>query len=126
MGIDPMRRVENYEVKMRLGANGPLTEKQIRDRVSHYCAVVTGQSWLAEVVRQILCSNGVVPMMFTSYHNFSRELDKLTRQDYSTEKNKVMMVALADKWTMRGLRRPVLLQIAENVFNITPPKPPSE
>jgi hypothetical protein len=24
MGRDPMRRVENYEVKLRLGANGPV------------------------------------------------------------------------------------------------------
>jgi hypothetical protein len=125
MGRDPMRRVENYEVKLRLGANGPVTESQIRDRVTRYCAVVTGQSWLAEVVKQTLCSAGVVPMMFMSYHNFSRELDKLTRQDYSGGKQEVMMVALADKWTMRGLSRPVLLQIAENVFNIKPPAPAS-
>ena len=121
MGRDPMRRVENYEVKLRLGANGRVTERQIRDRVTHYCAVVTGQSWLVEVAKQILCSNGVVPMMFMSYQNFARELDKLTRQDYSGEKQEVMMAALADKWTMRGLSWPVLLQIAENVFNIKPP-----
>jgi hypothetical protein len=123
MSRDPMRRVENYEVKLRLGANGPVTESQIRDRVTRYCAVVTGQSWLVEVVKQTLCSAGVVPMMFMSYHNFSRELDKLARQDYSTEAKQVMMVALADKWTMRGMSRPVLLQIAENVFNIKPPAP---
>ena len=125
MGIDPMRRVENYEVKLRLGANGPLTERQIRDRVTHYCAVVEGQSWLAEVVRQILCSRGVVPMMFTCYHNFSRELEKLSRQDYSTAAKEEMMVTLADKWTMRGLRRPVLLEIAASIFKLTPPRPPA-
>jgi hypothetical protein len=126
MSNDPLRQMENYEAKLRLGAAGPLSDSEIQARVTRYGMFAAKQTWLVATVRQILCSAGIVPMMFTAYHCFSREMDKLSRQDYSIETKEGMMVALADKWVMRGLSRPVLLSIAAVIFNIAPPATPSE
>ncbi len=123
MSNNPIRQTENYEVTLRLGAAGRLSESEIQSRVRRYGMVASKQTWLVDAVRQILCSAGIVPMMFTAYHSFSRELDKLSRQEYSTASKQKMLVVLADKWTLRGLSRPVLLEIAQNLFCLTPPAP---
>lgn len=120
------RVVGNYETMLRLGVNGPLTKTQLEKRVARYGMAAANQEWLLNSVRQVLCSAGVPPMLFAAYHAFSREVDKLSRQVTSAESKAATMVAIADKWTIRGLSRPVLLDIAATVFNLSPPGAPGE
>ncbi|HTW90532.1 MAG TPA: hypothetical protein VMH22_02350 [bacterium] len=118
MSNDPIRQAENYEVSLRLGVNGQLSEDQIRTRVLSFSRAAAEQAGLVSAVRQILCSAGIVPMMFAYYYSFSRELAKLTRRETSTELQQIEMMSLVTKWSMRGLDRPVLLAIAADIYNI--------
>jgi hypothetical protein len=120
------RVVNNYEARLRTGANGSLSEGVIRKRVEHYSTAAAMDDLVLAQVRQVLCSNGVVTISFAYYHAFSRELAKLRRQDISTARMEREMVKLAAKWSMRGLSQKVLLEIARDVFNLLPPSPPSE
>ena len=118
------RVVQNYEIKLRLGAGGKLSEHEIRKRVDGYSAFAANDDLMLNQVRQVLCSNGIVPMMFPAYHAFSREMGKLTRQDISAESREIRTMVFVEKWTMRGLSQKTLLDIVINLFNITPPPPP--
>ena len=112
------RMIENYEVKLRLGANGPVSEKAIVNRVARFSVAAANEDMVLNQTRRVLCSHGVVTMMFPAYHAFSRELGKLTRKEISVETLQREMMVAAEKWTMHGLRREVLLDIAVQVFNI--------
>jgi|WetSurMetagenome_2_1015567.scaffolds.fasta_scaffold1002006_1 hypothetical protein len=118
------RVVQNYEIKLRLGAGGKLSEHEIRKRVDGYSRFAVNDDLVLTQVRQVLCMHGIVPMVFPAYHAFSRELGKLTRQDISAESQGRMMMVLLEKWAMRGLSQKALLDIAVNVFNIKPPDSP--
>ncbi|GEM_PF-1413605 len=118
--------VQNYEVKLRLGAGDRLSEREIRRRVAGYSIFAAKDDLVLTQVRQVLCSHGIVPMMFPAYHAFSRELSKLTRQEFPPESMERMMVTLATKWVMRGLSQTALLDIALIVFNLSPPRSPSD
>jgi hypothetical protein len=117
--------IENYEVKLRLGANGPVSEKDIVNRVARFSVAAANEDMVLNQTRQVLCSHGVVTMMFPAYHAFTRELGMLAREAVSTETLTVEMMATAEKWVMRGLRREVLLDIALNIYNLEPPPDPS-
>jgi len=120
------RVIGNYEVKLRLGANGRLAEDQLRARVDRFGTAMAQEDAVLHMVRQILCSHGVVMMMFPYYHAFSRELGKLCRQDYSAESLQEMYAVCVAKWVMRGLLRPVLVDIGANAFNLALPLPPGD
>jgi len=121
-----LRVVGNYETKLRQTAAGRLTETQIQERVAHYGAAAERADMELDQVRQVLCSAGIVPMMFPAYHAFSRELGKLTRQDLSQESMRLEYAITVSKWVARGLVQSVLKNIGCDVFNLMPPRPPSE
>jgi hypothetical protein len=118
--------VQNYEVKLRLGAGGRLSEGEIRRRVTGYSIFAAKDNLILTQVRQVLCSHGIVPMMFPAYHAFSRELGKQSRQDYSAENLQRMLAVTVAKWVMRGLVQAALLDIALIVFNLSPPRSQSD
>lgn len=112
------RIVENYEVKLRLGAAGRLTEREIKARVERFSISAAQQDAVLNQTREVLCLHGVHTIYFLAYHAFSRELYKLTREDITLETLQREMMWRVDKWVLRGLRREVLHDIAVNVFNI--------
>jgi hypothetical protein len=120
------RIVDNYEVKLRLGAAGRLSEREIRARVERFSIFAAREDVVLNQTRQVLCSHGVATMMFPAYHAFSRELGKLTREAISVETLQRAMMAAAEKWTMRGLRREALLDIAINIYHVYPPPDQSD
>jgi hypothetical protein len=120
------RVVSNYEARLRSGANGRLSESQIRGQVEHYGVAAAMDDMVLDQVRMVLNWNGVATISFAFYHAFSRELAKLQRQDISHEWMEREMATMVAKWAGRGLSQKVLLDIALNVFNMAPPKPPSE
>ena len=115
------RIIDNYEVKLRLGAGGRLSEREITDRVRRFSGTAAREDMVLNETRQVLCSHGVATIMFAAYHAFTRELGKLTRQEISMETLQREMMVAVEKWTIRGLRREVLLDIAINVYNVYPP-----
>jgi hypothetical protein len=117
------RIVENYEVKLRLGATGRLSERVICERVERYKITAAIQDRELDQVRQVLCSAGVATVMFPMYHAFARHLGRLSRQDITHETLQEAVTAAATRWEMRGLARHVLLAIATDVFNIPLPGP---
>ena len=118
------RVVQNYEAKLRLGVNGPLSESEVQRRVAHYSTAAAVDDIVLDQVRQVLCSAGIVPMMFPAYHAFSRELEKLTRQDLSHESMRIEYAITVSKWVARGLVQSVLKDIGCIVFNLAMPAPP--
>ena len=120
------RRIRNYEVKLRLGAAGRLTEPEIQRRVANYSAAVWMMEPVIEQARQVLCSHGVSTVTFPYYLAFARELYKLTRQELSVESQRCELAAFMAKWVARGLDRAVLVAIASDVFFLAPPEPSSE
>jgi hypothetical protein len=124
MGDRLIRVVKNYEAKLRMGVNGPLTEREVQARVTRYGIAAAMEDSVLDQVRQVLCSHGVPTITFPFYHAFSRELGRLTRQELSVESQEREMMVMATKWVMRGLSRPALLDVALIVFNLTPPHSP--
>ena len=120
------RVIGNYEVKLRLGANGRLSERQISIRVARFGMAAAQEDMALEQTRQILCSHGVHTIVFAAYHAFRRELGKLTREEVSAESLQRLMMARVEKWVLRGLNGAVLLDIALTIYNITPPQEPSD
>lgn len=112
------RIIDNYEVKLRLGATGRLTEREITDRVQRFSSSAAREDMVLNETRQVLCLHGVSTIMFVAYHAFTRELGKLTRQEISMETLQREMIVAVEKWMIRGLEREVLLDIAVQVFNI--------
>jgi hypothetical protein len=118
--------IENYELKLRLGAGGKLSESEINRRVGRYSMAAVQEDMVLNMTRQILCSHGVATMMFPAYHAFSRELGRLSREEISADTLQREMMVTAEKWMIRGLLREVLLDIALNIFNVEPPADPAE
>ena len=121
-----IRVVANYEARLRTGANGRLSERDIRRRVANYGVAAAIADVELDQVRQVLCSHGIATISFPFYHAFSRELSKLTRQDISRERMQHEMVVLAAKWVRRGLSQRALLDIALTVYNLPTLQPPGE
>jgi hypothetical protein len=121
-----LRVVGNYETKLRLGANGRLSESEIQSRVAHYSVSAAMEDLVLDQVRQVLCSHGVATISFPYYHAFSRELGKLTRQEQSEESLRLEYAIAMSKWVARGLEQSVLKDIGLSVFNLVMPMPPSE
>ena len=113
--------IENYELKLRLGANGRLSEPEIKQRVARYSIAAAHEDMVLNQTRQVLCSAGIHTIVFPMYHAFTRELGKLTREAVSAETLRKEMMVAAEKWTLRGLRREVLLDIALNIYSVAPP-----
>jgi hypothetical protein len=120
------RIVRNYEVKLRLGAAGQLSEGEIRGRVARYSYAAAHEDYVLNQVRQVLFGLGVSTITFPYYHAFSRELGKLCRQELSPESRQEELVVITMKWVMRGLSQQALLDIALNVFNLQLPSPPED
>jgi hypothetical protein len=120
------RVIDNYEVKLRLGVAGRLTEPEIKARVQRFSSTAAREDMVLNQTRQVLCSHGVATILFVAYHAFTRELGKLTREEISVETLQREMMVAAEKWILRGLRREVLLDIAINVYNVYPPPAPSD
>ena len=112
------RIVDNYEVKLRLGAAGRLSEREITDRVRRFSSTAAREDMVLNQTRQVLCAHGVHTINFVAYHAFTRELGKLTREETTTETQRGEMMWRVEKWVIRGLKREVLLDIAVQVFNI--------
>ena len=121
-----MRIVRNYEVKTRLGANGRLSESEIRGRVVAYGIAAAKEDHVLQQVRQVLCSHGVATMHFPYYHAFSRELGRLNRGELSAESRQRELAAYVAKWVARGLVQSVLVEIAKTVFDLELPVPPAD
>ena len=121
-----MRIVRNYEVKTRLGANGRLSEDEIRGRVTRYSITAAHDDVVLNGVRQVLLGQGVSNIMFPNYHAFSRELGKLTRQDRTSYSRSVELAILVTKWVARGLVQSALVGIAKSVFDLEMPTPPAD
>jgi hypothetical protein len=119
-----MKIVRNYEVKTRLGANGRLSEHEIRGRVSRFGIAAAHEDYVLNQVRQVLFGHGVSTITFAYYHAFSRELGKLTRMELSPDSRECEYAIKLAKWVARGLLQPVLLDIGKNVFNLQMPSPP--
>jgi hypothetical protein len=111
------RTVRNYEVKLRLGACGRLSEEEVRRRVAGYTCTAYRQQAVIVQVRQVLCGLGVVTTLFPMYHAYARELGKLKRLD-SPEARGSALRATGAKWIARGLREAALREVAESVFNL--------
>jgi hypothetical protein len=120
------RVIQNYEVKLRLGACGRLSERELRTRVARYGSAAAKDDVVLVQTRQVLCSHGVVTMMFPYYHAFSREASKLRRKDLSPETRQEEFAILVAKWVARGLLQAVLLDIGLNLFSLRLPAPPAE
>jgi hypothetical protein len=121
-----MRVIGNYETKLRLGARGRLSEEQIAERVGRFGIAAAREDNTLEQVRQVLCSHGVDTIWFVYYHAYSRELAKLSRRDLSIFNRDSELTFIVAKWALRGLVREVLLVIANQVFNLDLPTPPSD
>jgi hypothetical protein len=121
-----LRVVGNYETTLRLSAAGRIPESEIQERVAHYSVAAVSADIVLDQVRQVLCSHGIVPMMFPAYHAYSRELGKLTRQELSEESLRFEYAITMSKWVARGLVQSVLKDIGCSVFNLVMPEPPSE
>jgi hypothetical protein len=118
------RVIGNYEAKLRLSSAGKLTEREIRQRVAGYSIFAANDDLMLNQVRQVLCSAGIVPMMFPAYHAFSRELGKLTRREISQESMRYEYAITMSKWVARGLVQSVLKDIGCTLFNLAMPEPP--
>ena len=118
------RVIGNYEAKLRLGANGRLTEDEIQQRVYRYTIAAVDEDCVLQQVRQVLCSHGVATVHFPYYHAFSRELGKLNRTELSAESRRREFVVLVAKWVMRGLVQAVLFDIGSSIFDLVSPTPP--
>jgi hypothetical protein len=117
------RAIDNYELSLRRGVNGRLSESVIRQRVERFSQAAVRQDLLLDQVRQVLCSAGVHTIEFPMYHAFSRHVDKLSRQEISHETLQRAVMASVTTWEMRGLLRSVLLAVAADVYNIGVPEP---
>lgn len=117
------RSARNYEVKLRLGACGRLSEEEIRRRVDGYAYRAYQSQAIHLQVRQVLNSYGVGPASDLMYHAYACELGKLTRRDSFAAREEAMRAAAA-KWIARGLHAAALRGVAESVFNL--PWPASE
>ena len=120
------RIVDNYEVKLRLGAGGRLSEREIADRVQRFSGTAAREDMVLNQTRQVLCLHGVHTINFVAYHAFTRELGKLTREEISVDTLQREMMVAVEKWTIRGLRREVLLDIAINIYHVYPPPDQSD
>jgi hypothetical protein len=116
-----LRSIDNYELSLRQGANGRLREEEIRRRVERFGQAAVRQDLLLERVRQVLAGAGLHSVEFPMYHAFSRRVDKLSRQDISRETLVRAVMTTVTAWEMRGLLRPVLVAIAQDVYHITLP-----
>ena len=110
--------VDNYEVKLRLGARKWQTEDQIQQQVEHYGTAYALLKQKVDEGREVLCMAGVSTMWFPYYHSFTRELFKLTRRELSQSALVAAYAQIAEKWRMRGLNLSVLKQIGADVFNL--------
>ena len=119
------RMIDNYEIKLQLGANGRLSPEQIEDRVRRYAHAAAAEHVVYVQTRQILCSHGVQTMVFPYYHSFAREMGKLCRTEPSPAWRSRALATISAKWVARGLDEAVLLDIALNLFNLSPPDPES-
>jgi hypothetical protein len=120
------RSARNYEVKLRLGACGRLSEEEVRRRVDGYTARAYEQQAVNVQVRQALCNHGVVSAWFPMYHACARELGRLKRLDCSGEARLEALRAIAAKWIARGLHAAALREVAECVFNLSWPDTPDK
>ena len=120
MSKDAEQTIRNYEVMLRLGANGRVTEDEIQRRVANYSTASIMQRAVEGQVRLVLNCHGVSTIMNAFYQNFARELGKLTKQDLPKRMFDAEFRLLFDKWAGRGLERVVLRDIAISVFNIIP------
>jgi len=120
------RIIDNYEVRTRLEAEGRLSERDIQARLARFSISAARDDAVLNQTRQVLCMHGVHTIIFPAYHAFSRELGKLTREDFSVETQQREMMWRVEKWVIRGLSREVLLDIAINVFNLPPPSSTQE
>jgi hypothetical protein len=118
------RSVRNYEVKLRLGACGRLSEKEIQRRVGSYAHRAYQNQAIHLQVRQVLNSWGVGSTLDLMYCAYASELGKLTRLDCSSETRGSLLRASVEKWTARGLSVPALKEVAECVFNLYLPASP--
>lgn len=121
-----LRTIDNYELSLRRGANGRLSETIIRRRVEHFSSAAVREETLFLQARQVLCGAGVSTIQFPMYYAFSRHVGKLSRQEISHETLQRAVMASVTTWEMRGLLRPVLLAIASDVYNITAPEPSTD
>ena len=126
MNSNVHQTIENYELSLRQGANGRLSEKAIRERLGNYSRMAVIQEQELLFVKQVLNGFGVSTIIFPMYHAFSRRVSKLKRQYIGGEALVDAVSNEAAKWAMRGLLRPVLLAIARDVYNITLPEPSTD
>jgi hypothetical protein len=110
--------VDNYAVKLRLGARKWQTEDQIQQQVEHYGTAYAHLQHKVDEGREVLCMAGVSTIWFPYYHSFTRELYKLTRQELSERALAAAYAQIAEKWRLRGLDEAVLKQIGVVVFNL--------
>lgn len=126
-GVPPA--VVNYERKLRLGACGPLAASKIRYQVANYEAAYVLMQQTVQQGRLILCDAGIPSVTFPYYHNFTRELFKLTRKyqlsEVPFEATRAEAARIAEKWTLRGLDKALLEQIGLVVFNLQWSDPPA-
>jgi hypothetical protein len=120
------RSIDNYELSLRQGANGRLSEKAIRERLGNYSRMAVIQEQELLFVKQVLNGFGVSTIIFPMYHAFSRRVSKLKRQYIGGEALVDAVSNEAAKWEMRGLLRQVLIAIASDVYNIVVPDPSGE
>ena len=120
------RTIENYELSLRQGANGRLSEKAISERLGNYSrmAVIQEQELLS--VKQVLNGFGVSTIIFPMYYAFSRHVGKLKRQAIGADALVEAVMTDVTKWEMRELLRPVLVAIAFDVYNVTLPEPSTD
>ena len=112
------KAVVNYEMRLRLGSCGPMTERQVQRSAANYGRVY-GQMELAVAQgREVLCTAGISTVWFPSYHAFTREIFKLTRRELSESALSAAYALAAEKWRVRGLDVAVLKQIGVDVFNL--------
>jgi hypothetical protein len=112
------RVIDNYELKLRMGATGRLTEDEIQRRVIHFGSSAAEEDQVLRVVREVLFRHGIPTIAFPFYHAFSRELGKLSRSGRTGPTVNEELAQMADKWVMRGLDRQALLDVALIVFHI--------
>jgi hypothetical protein len=118
--------IDNYELSLRLGANGRLSEKAISERLGNFTRMAVIQEQELLTVKQLLCGFGVNTIIFPMYYAFSRHVGKLSRQGTGGEALVEAVKVDVAKWEMRGLLRHVLVAIAADVYNVVVPEPADE
>jgi len=121
---DPVKRVQSWAVKYNTERVKATLDDLRPAMIERYKAAVAQLYAIEMKTKETLNMHGVSTILIVPYLNFSRQLYKLSRQQFiSGETMKLAAKVLLDKWSDRGLDPDVLAAIRTEVFDIAAPTP---